>query len=245
MSAFTLPNIQRCTPVTVTADSPVLNILKPVSETSFSNTFRNPVDRVVICDQVIFYSRHFDEPGLTCVVDQRSITSPAVRIAVLKFRSVKEKPSLIQIFEYHRIRFLHEYSCKWSLCSHISFFVYQLYKWKFIISSDIRIVFTKCRRNVNHSCTICQCYIIIACHIKCFFVLFLCIVSCTLVQWLILFVFQIFSYICLQNLISRCSFFCKLSKNRIKKRLCHVIYITVCCFYFYISLTWIYTKRQV
>ena len=166
-------------------------------------------------------------------------------VTVLKFRSVKEKSSLIQIFEYHRIGFLHEYSCKWSLCSHISFFVYQLYKWKFIISSDIRIVFTKCRRNVNHSCTICQCYIIIACHIKCFFVLFLCIVSCTLVQWLILFVFQIFSYICLQNLISRCSFFCKLSKNRIKKCLCHVIYITVCCFYFYISLTWIYTKRQV
>ena len=164
---------------------------------------------------------------------------------MLKFRSIKEKSSLIQIFEYHRIGFLYEYSCKWSLCSHISFFVYQLYKWKFIISSHVRIIFTKCRRNMNDSGTVCQCYIIVTCHIKCFLMLLFCTVSCTLIQWLILFVFQIFSYISLQNLISRCSFFSQFSKNCIQKSLCHVIYISICCFYFYISLARIYTKCKV
>ena len=62
MSAFTFPDIQRSTPVTVTADAPVLYIFKPVSETSLTDTFRNPVDRVIISDQLILHICHLDEP---------------------------------------------------------------------------------------------------------------------------------------------------------------------------------------
>ena len=47
--------------VTVTADTPVLDIFKPVTKTSFTNAFRDPIDSIVICDQVIFNFCHLDE----------------------------------------------------------------------------------------------------------------------------------------------------------------------------------------
>ena len=62
MSALAFPNIKRRSPVTVTADTPVLHVFKPVAETSFSDTFRNPVDRIIICDEVLFHGSHLDEP---------------------------------------------------------------------------------------------------------------------------------------------------------------------------------------
>ena len=61
MSTLALPDIQWCSPVTVTADSPVLNVLDPVTETSFTDAFRNPVDCIVVGDQVIFYFCYLDE----------------------------------------------------------------------------------------------------------------------------------------------------------------------------------------
>ena len=51
MSAFTLPDVQWSSPVTVTADTPVLNVFKPVAETSFTDALRDPVDCIVISDQ--------------------------------------------------------------------------------------------------------------------------------------------------------------------------------------------------
>ena len=88
MATFTFPDIQRRTPVTVTADAPVLNIFQPVAETAFTDTFRNPVDRIVIADQIILHLCHFDEPGFSCIIDQRCIAAPAVWIAVFKFRRI-------------------------------------------------------------------------------------------------------------------------------------------------------------
>ena len=50
MTAFTLPDIQWSSPVTVTADTPVLNVFQPVTKTAFADGFRNPVDGVVVAD---------------------------------------------------------------------------------------------------------------------------------------------------------------------------------------------------
>ena len=86
MSALTLPDIQRSTPVTVPADTPVLYILKPVSETALADILRDPVDRIVIRDQVLLHIGHLDKPGLARIVDQRSVASPAMRVAVLEVR---------------------------------------------------------------------------------------------------------------------------------------------------------------
>ena len=98
MTTLTLPYVQRSSPVTVTGNPPVLNVLQPVTETSFSDGFRNPVYGSVVANQIIFDCCHFDEPGFSCIVDQRSITSPAVWVAMLKFRCVKEQTFFFQIF---------------------------------------------------------------------------------------------------------------------------------------------------
>ena len=108
MTALTLPDIQRSSPVTVPADAPVLHVLKPVAEASLADALRDPVDGIVVGDQILLHIRHLDKPRLACIVDQRSITSPTVRIAMLKVRRVKEKPSRLQILKHLRICFLHE-----------------------------------------------------------------------------------------------------------------------------------------
>ena len=87
MSALTFPDIQRSTPVTVPADS-------PQSCTFSSQSPKRPFPMLSGIQLIVLLLRirsslhrsHLDEPGLSCVIDQRSVTSPAVRIAVLKLR---------------------------------------------------------------------------------------------------------------------------------------------------------------
>ena len=89
MAAFTLPYRKRSSPVTVSGKSPVLNILQPVAEASFTDGFRDPVDLIVVADQVILHRCHLDEPGLSRIVDQRCVTAPAERVAVLEGRCLE------------------------------------------------------------------------------------------------------------------------------------------------------------
>ena len=96
--ALTLPDIQRCSPVTVTADPPILNIFDPVAETPFSDTLRNPVDRIVVGNQIVAHCRHLNEPRLTGIIDQRSVAPPAMGITVLELRRVIKKAPRVQIF---------------------------------------------------------------------------------------------------------------------------------------------------
>ena len=124
MAAFTLPYRKRSSPVTVSGKSPVLNVFQPVAEASFSDALRNPVDGVVVADQILFYCSHADEPGLTCVVDQRSIASPAVWVAVLKQRRIKQKILVLECLQNGHICFLTESACPRSFLCHLTFFVY-------------------------------------------------------------------------------------------------------------------------
>ena len=62
VTAFTLPDVERSTPVTVTADTPVLNVFEPVAEASLADAFGDPVDSIVVSDKVVPYRRHLDEP---------------------------------------------------------------------------------------------------------------------------------------------------------------------------------------
>ena len=87
-AVLTLPDVEWCSPVTVTGDTPVLNIFKPVSETSLTDGLRNPVYGLVVGNEVITNLCHLDEPGLSCIVDEWCVTSPAVWILVLKLRSI-------------------------------------------------------------------------------------------------------------------------------------------------------------
>ena len=246
VSTFTFPDIERCTPVTVSADAPVLYIFQPVSKAALSDALRDPVDRIIIMDQVVFHLCHTDKPGLSCIVDQRSIASPAMRVTMLKLRRGKEQSSLFQIFQDHRIGFLAKYTCKRSLLCHFPFSVYKLYKWHIIAASHLGIVLTECRRDMNHASTVSQCNIGITQHIKCLFMLLLGCFCRSVIERDIFFPFQISPDIFLQNLISRLAlFFCKSAKHLIKKRLCHIVYTAVRCLYFGIRLLWIHTECHI
>ena len=89
MAALTLPYGKRRSPVTVSGDAPVLDVLQPVAEAAFSNGFRDPVDLIVVFNQVVLYGRHLDEPGLSRIIDERRPAAPAVGIAVLKYRRLE------------------------------------------------------------------------------------------------------------------------------------------------------------
>src|SRR5699024_8341349 len=246
MSTFTFPDIQRSSPVTVPADTPVLNVFQPVAETAFTDAFRNPVDRIIISDQVILYFCHADKPGFSCVVDQRSVTSPAVWVAVLKFRSCEEKSSLVQILKNHRVCFFTEDTRKRCLLRQFSLSVYKLYKRHIIAASHLGIVFTECRCNVNDSGSVCQCNIGVAQHVKCFLILLFCCLCSSFIEWNVFFAFQLFSCIALYNFIGLFAFFlCKSAEHLIKKCLCHIIYTSVSCIYFHIGLVRIYTESHV
>ena len=245
MSALTLPDVQWCSPVTVSGNTPVLNVFQPVTETSFTNALRNPVNCIVVADQVIFNCCHLDKPGFTCIVDQWCITSPAVRIIMLEFRSIEKFSFFIQILKYKRICFLDKNARIWSFCCHITFTVYKLYERKVIIASYTAVVFTECRCDMNDTGTIAHSYIIVCCNKMSFLFLFCCRFSCACEEWLIFFVFQIFSDIFLKNFVCRCLFGTKFAENFVKQSFCHIISIAVCCFYLAVNFCRVYAECNV
>ena len=48
MAALAFPNIKRSPPITVTGNSPILDIFQPISKTALSNAFWNPVNCIII-----------------------------------------------------------------------------------------------------------------------------------------------------------------------------------------------------
>ena len=85
VTAFALPDIKRSSPISVTADTPVLYVFKPVTKSSLTDGFGYPVYCVVVPYKILTHVRHLDEPGIARVVDKRCTASPAMRIAVFKF----------------------------------------------------------------------------------------------------------------------------------------------------------------
>ena len=96
-AALALPHIQRSSPVAVAADAPVLDILQPVAEAALADALRDPVDGVVIADEVLLHRRHLDEPGFPGVIDERGVAAPAERVVMLKLRRGEQLSFLIQI----------------------------------------------------------------------------------------------------------------------------------------------------
>ena len=98
---------------------------------------------------------------------------------------------------------------------------------------------------MNHTGTIGQSYVGITGHKECFLILLCRTVICTLIKWLILFIFQIFSRVCLQDLICRLVFLSKLAKNRIQQCSSHIVNKSVCAFYLRIFFIRIYTETDI
>ena len=62
MTAFACPDIKGCTPISITGNTPILNIFKPVTETSLADIFGNPVNGIIVTDKVILNIGHFYKP---------------------------------------------------------------------------------------------------------------------------------------------------------------------------------------
>ena len=71
------------------------------------------------------------------------------------------------------------------------------------------------------------------------------VIKSILKQRLVLLVLKILSFISLKNLICRRILCLKTAKYVLKKCLCHVIGIAICCLYLTVSIVWIYTKCNV
>ena len=155
-------------------------------------------------------------------------------IAVFKLRCIVEKPSVLQILKNRHICILAESTCPVSLLRHLTLFIHQLNKGEVIAASYLGVIFTKSRRNMNHTCTICEGYIICTSHIVSFF------------SWIykaeqrfILFVFQVCSFIVFQDLHV-------FSQNFFQKGLSHIIDFSFIIFlYFHIIFFWIHTECHV
>ncbi len=98
---------------------------------------------------------------------------------------------------YHRICFLAENAGPGSFRSHLTFGVYQLQKRQVIFLTNLGVVLTESRCDMNDAGTIAHGYIGIADNVVRFF-LQLC---CTVIERLVFFVLQIFSFVGLQNLV--------------------------------------------
>ena len=97
MPAGTFPDIERCAPVAVARDCPVLNIFQPVAKAPLSDGLRNPVDCVIVAQKIVAHRSFPDIPRFPRIIDKRRVTAPTVRVAMLKFWCVKEPAVLLHI----------------------------------------------------------------------------------------------------------------------------------------------------
>ena len=196
-----LPDRKWCPPVAVSGDAPVLDILQPVTKTALSDCRRDPVDGVVVVDQLLLDRRHPDEPGLARIVDQRRIASPAVRILVLELRRIVQLSLLVEVAQNQRIRLLDEDACIRRLLRQLTLSVDKLHERKIIGLPDSAVVLTKCRCNMNDTGTICHRDIIVAGDIEPLLELLCRRLTCAGVERLILAALQVGSPVGFQNLV--------------------------------------------
>ena len=124
--AGAFPDIQGRSPVPVSADPPVLHVFQPVAEASLSDGLRNPVDLIVIFNQLLPHVRHFNKPRIARIVDQRGIAAPAVRIGMLERDHLVEQSPRIQILYDFLVGILAEQPGPRRFRRHFSFVVHQL-----------------------------------------------------------------------------------------------------------------------
>ena len=246
-SALAFPYRKRSPPVTIAGNSPILDIFQPVPETSLSDRLRNPVNGIVVADQILLDRRHLDKPGLSRIVNERRIAAPAMRIVMLKFRRVKQLSLRIEIPDDLRVCLLYKQSGVGSLLRHFALSVHKLDKRKIVVSSDPCIVLTKGRRDMHDTGTVRHSDIGIAGHKMCLLVLFVCDIRGTCKQRFIFLVFQLFSGTGVQNLIGLYAFLllAQLSQHSVEQGLCHIIGIAVCCLDLAVGLRWIHAQCHV
>ena len=256
----TFPDVQGCAPVTVAGNAPVLDVFKPVTESSLADRLRHPVDHLVVAHQIVTHGGHFDEPRFARVVQQRCRTAPAMRVIVLEFRRVKQHAFFVEIFQDLGVGApdalcllvgvrLRTHAGKRGFVLHKALFVHHLHKRDVILAAHARVVFTEGRRAVNDAGTVRHRNVVIAHHEKRFFALALCgRFRGAFVKRLVFPVFQIRSLHFFQDLIRVLRVFAfsrELREYAFEQCLCHIIDIAVLCLHLRVCLIRIDAERDI
>ena len=245
-----LPDVERSPPITISRYRPILDVLQPVAEASGTDGLRDPVDGFIVSDKIVLDLGHLDIPGLSRIVDKRCITTPAERIIMLELRRREQQLFLGKILDHHRISVLDKCSDIRSLLSHKSLVIDELYKRQIIVSADLGIVLTKCRSDMNYTCTVCHGYIAVTGDEVSLFMLLLAGRLYKIKERLVLLSLKVCSLEALQNLISlavRCSivFFQKIIEHCIEQCLCHIVGVTVDSLYLAVGLVRVHAESDV
>ena len=113
---------------------------------------------------------------------------------MLKFRSIEKLPSFFKIYKNFLVNVLAECACPRCFLCHFALAVNKLYERQIVFSADIRVVLTKCRRDMNDTCTVRKRYISVAGYVISLFVR-----SYEIKQRLIFLVFKVSTDILFKN----------------------------------------------
>ncbi len=146
MSAVAAPDRNRRAPVSRSGNSPVLNICDPVAEALLAYEWREPVDAVVVGNQVILQLAHFDVPAWLSIVDQRRAAAPAVWIVMLQLCLGVDFVLIGQPFDDFYVQaFLHN-KMTFPRCRRVaSSLVYRLQHRQFVFAAALVVVFAEGR----------------------------------------------------------------------------------------------------
>ena len=230
VTAFAFPDVEGSTPVTVTADAPVLNIFKPVTEAALADAFGNPVNGVVILDKVILNGGHLDEPGFSCVIDEGGVASPAEGIIVLELGCGEEFSVFIEVDEDIDIGILDELACVGSFLGHIALAVNELNEGEVVFSADLCVILTECGSDMNDARTVGHCNVIVNGDIVTLLILLCGACACAFKERLVFSVFKVCALICFKDFVSFNAVFlvAELTENGIKQSLSHIVGVAVC-----------------
>ena len=96
LTVFRPPDRQRRTPITATAQVPVIQVLQPFTETSGPGGCRLPVDGTVQFYHPFLGSRTADEPTVERIIQNRLVRPPTMRIVVHVFLYLECHSALLQ-----------------------------------------------------------------------------------------------------------------------------------------------------
>ena len=227
LAAFALPDVEGGAPITVAAQAPVLDILQPVAKAALANALRDPIDSIVVADEVILHCRHLDEPALAGIVQQGGIAAPAEGIIMLKLGGIVQQAPAFQVHQHLGVGVLHKQPSKGGLLGHMALAIHKLHKWQVIAAAYLGVVLTKGQRNVNDAGTVTHGNIVGAGHIKALFLLLLGALGSAGEKRLIFLIFQCGAGHLFQHLVGWGVLGLQPSQYSIQQRLRHVVGVAV------------------
>ena len=122
---------------------------------------------------------------------------------MLEFRSFEQLSVFIKVNKNILIGILNELACIRSIFRKFTLTVNKLYKRKIVLTSYIRIVFTKCRCNMYNTCTICHSNVRITYYVMSLLTLLKHTFLSALKERLVFLSLKVSTYICLKYFICR------------------------------------------